>query len=697
MSTESVVGAWIDPRLQVAGARPWRKVHLDFHNTPAVGPIGAEFDPDAFVATLRAAHVDAVVVFAKDMHGWFYYPAARSAAVHPGLTRDLMGEQVAACRTAGIKVYAYYCTTWDNKVADEHPEWLVFKRDRTTYLPAFDETPHWTALCLRNEEFVQQMLDDTADLVTRYPVDGVWYDMPFPIDGECFCRLCLAALRGQGLDPMDVRVQRRDKQELLISWMRRSQELVQRLRPGCSIDQNNQTTLGLGERVPWLSNVDIEALPTGGWGYHYFQVDVRYARTFGTPVCGMTGRFHQAWADFGGLKHADQLRVELAGIVAQGAQICIGDQAPPSGRLDEAVYATIGSAYAEIESVQHVLDGAAPVVEAAVLVHHDVLTDPARIVTHAGSRSTTTDFSTGVVGAAELLLDERVQFDVVEADADLDHYRLLVVPDGTVVDTSLADRLTVYLRSGGALIVCGNALRLDGGDTAWVPGVDYHGESEFSIAYLLPDPAAQHRVPDYSYALYSGAGQYAVTPAPTSGQETLTVLARLGEPMFERTPQHFTSHGYAPRGPTTDYAVAWHQGRLGCFGFDIAADRQHSGYWVYRELFAMVLDAVLPDRLVRSDLPGAVEVSLTQRPGADGPETMLHLVPAFTGRRWGDRLDFYDRSPRLADVTVTLDLGFPLTRARPVRGDGVASVHTVDGRTVVTLSRLEGPEIVVLD
>ena len=170
---------WVDPRLQRTG-RPGRKIHLDFHNTPAVGRVGHEFDPAEFTAALHGAHVEAIVVFAKDMHGYFYYPQARPEAVHPGLDRDLLGEQVTACRDAGIRVYAYYCCTWDNLLAETHPEWLVVKRDRTTYLPRFDETPGWTALCLRHPDFVQLMLDDTAELVRRYPVDGVWFDMPLP-------------------------------------------------------------------------------------------------------------------------------------------------------------------------------------------------------------------------------------------------------------------------------------------------------------------------------------------------------------------------------------------------------------------------------------------------------------------------------------------------------------------------------------
>jgi hypothetical protein len=53
--------------------------------------------------------------------------------VHPGLSFDLLGAQVKACRQRKIAVYAYYCTTWDNYLAEHHADWLVVKRDRTNY------------------------------------------------------------------------------------------------------------------------------------------------------------------------------------------------------------------------------------------------------------------------------------------------------------------------------------------------------------------------------------------------------------------------------------------------------------------------------------------------------------------------------------------------------------------------------------
>jgi hypothetical protein len=64
---------WIDPRQAAMPNRPWRKIHLDFHNSQYVTKIGDKFDANEFGDRLAAAGVDSIVVFAKDMHGYFYY------------------------------------------------------------------------------------------------------------------------------------------------------------------------------------------------------------------------------------------------------------------------------------------------------------------------------------------------------------------------------------------------------------------------------------------------------------------------------------------------------------------------------------------------------------------------------------------------------------------------------------------------
>src|ERR1035441_5927482 len=292
---------WIDPHLAALPARPWRKVHLDFHNSQHVARIGEQFNADQFGDRLLKGNVSAIVVFAKDMHGYFYYPS-KYGPVHPGLKIDLLGAQVAALRKRGIAVYAYYCTTWDNYLAAHHPEWLQIGRNHANFLPKANETPGWTALCLSNDAFVKLMLDHTREFVSRYELDGAWFDMPVPRGDECFCAECVRALRAAGLDPNSKEAQLQRSHDLHLEFIRRVYETVKETRPGCQGDVNQQGRFGLKQRLPYIDNIDLEALPTAGWGYFYFPVATRFVRTYGVSNYGLTGRFKAAWADFGGLK-----------------------------------------------------------------------------------------------------------------------------------------------------------------------------------------------------------------------------------------------------------------------------------------------------------------------------------------------------------------------------------------------------------
>ncbi len=666
-------GIWIDPGLDGVPGRPWRKVHLDFHNSEHVRSIGADFDAEAFGNTLAAAHVNAIVVFAKDMHGYFYYPSAYGP-VHPGLSFDLLGAQVAACRKRGVAVYAYYCTAWDNYLARSHPEWLAVRRDGSTYLPKPGETPGWTALCLAHEEFVNLVAAHTREFTSRYALDGAWFDMPIPRGGECFCPVCLKRLRDRGADPYDTRVQREDKQVLLRTFLKRLRDTVREARPSCQVDFNNQCVYGLGERAPLQDNIDIEALPTASWGYFYYPLMVRYARTFGLAAYGMTGRFKASWADFGGLKLPSQLDLELAAIVANGARCDIGDQMPPKGRLDAAVYHVIGKSYARIQALEPYLDGAVPVTEAALVTSGLPLDSPATPANY---------------GLLKLLIECRVQFDVVEPGQPWERYGLVVLSDDMPVTESLASRLKAFVAGGGRVIASNRAGLLAGSEKTWLEpyGIGYAGVSAFRPAYLIPEVNFTGGIPRYEYALYEGATQWRVAPPAK-------MIARLGEPAFQRSPEHYTSHAQSPFDHPTDYAVIAAAPGVAVFGFPLGASYYNQGYWVYRNAFRHVLDALLPRRLITANAPLSAEITVMHQSARAGrPERYLvHVVNYSPLRRTPRHPEFYEDPAPLADITVRLNLGVKPSSVRAVAA-GVSLPASLEAR----LRRVPVHEIIAFE
>lgn len=668
---------WIDPRFAEQKNLPWRKVHLDFHNSHHVPKIGGKFDADEWGDRLVAGNVDSIVVFAKDMHGYFYYPS-QYGPVHPGLSFDLLGEQVKACRERDIKVYAYYCATWDHHMAETHLEWNMRKRDGSDYRPKAGETPGWTALCLGNKDFVGLMADHIKEFVSNYELDGAWIDMALPITAECYCAECMGQIKASGKDPYDKEVQREHQNKNFLDYHRVMKELVHTTKPGCHVDFNDNGMGKLSERVDFLDNVDVEALPTGFWGYFYAPTHVRYQRNFGLPVYGMTGRFVSSWADFGGLKLPQQLDVELASLVANAVRCDVGDQMPPDGVLDAAVYHVLGKSFGRIKELQPWLEQAAPVTEAALMI-------PA-----VGMKKVDQPFLYGLV---KLMMESHLQFDLLEPGQEWERYHLVVIPDELMPDGKTVERLHQYLAKGGSVIVSHNGgLQAETGQS-WLDryGLKYERLSPFKPAYLVTEDGFVQDMPAYAYALYEGASQWKV-------QSPAKSLCQLGEPLFQRSAEHYTSHKQTPFDHSTDYSTLAISENIGLLGFPAGISYYNKGYWVYRNAFEHLLNELVPQKLVETNAPISTEITVTyqhadQKTGR--PERyMVHIVNWSPVRRSKEHPEVHEDPVALTDIRLKLNIPLKGVTVSTVVGRDKLRHQTVNNGIEVTVPRVLLHEVV---
>ena len=648
-STENTHTYWIDPRF-TSFKTPWRKVHLDFHNSEHVSKIGAKFNASEWGDRIEAGNLDSIVVFAKDMHGYFYYPS-EYGPVHPGLSFDLLGEQVKACRERGIAVYAYYCAAWDHYRADNYPEWNMLKEDGSDYRPAEGETPGWTALCLGNRDMLDQIAKDIEEFLSKYDLDGAWIDMAEPIVPECYCKECIRQIKAEGKDPYNKDVQREHQNKIFLDFHKRMKELVHSTKPGAQVDFNDAGIGRLSERVEFLDNADIEALPTSPlWGYLFAPLQVRYQRNFGIPVYGMTGRFHSFWADFGGLKLPQQLDVELASLVANTARCDVGDQMPPDGELDKAVYHVLGKSFGRIKQIEPWLDQAAPVTEAAMLMPSVALE---------------WNREPYLYGIVKSMMEANLQFDVTETGQEWERYKLIVIPDELSPDKNTVERLKKYVSNGGSLIVCHNGGLMAENKQPWLEeyGFDYFGNSPYKPAYLLANDDLFGDMPGFEYALYNGASQWKVSGDAKS-------LAKLGEPLYQRSAEHYTSHRQWPFDHETDYSALAVSGNVGLIGFPLGDSYYNKGYWVYREAFKKVLDKVYPQRMLETDAPFNTELTVTYQ--AENKERnrseryMVHLINWSPSRRSPVHPEVHEAPVSLHDVRINLNIPLNNSIARAV-------------------------------
>jgi hypothetical protein len=656
----------------------FRQVHLDFHTSPLIPDVGCDFDAEAFAQTVQAAHIDSITCFAKCHHGMSYYPT-KAGKVHPSLKFDMLGAQIEACHKRDIRVPIYLTCVWDNYMAEQHPDWQQRKADGSLIGPEPGKAG-WKWICL-NSPYLDYQEEQTRELLDLYDCDGFFYDIVFQAiemagkgDCGCCCEFCLASMRKLNMNPEDYADQRKHSQIIIDKFMSRLTGLIRSRKQDATVFYNSRVRQGMGIESQWVSHTEVEALPTGGWGYGFFPFWVRYARNLGLPTMGMTGRFHRSWADFGGLKSPAALKYECGSMLANASACSIGDQMHPRGALDHAVYQTIGETFAEIESKVPWCSGAKPVSEIALL-----LVEKAK---HKAERSDSDE------GAGKILLELHQQFDVVDADADWSSYKVLVIADRGKPTAELTSRLRAYLKSGGKLLLSHEAL-LDTDKQEFAlaeeMGVSYKGPLEHKPGFFRLRPNFLHGLKDFEWVMTGGGSS--VAPGPL----TDTMADAYGA-YFNRTPEHFTSHFYAPHtGPAGSPAVAWFGNVVYLYG-PFFQEYQREGDSIYRKVVGHALDLLLPQRQLTIKAPPSTEATVTKQDSRH----IVHIVNYQPNRR-GSHVEVIEEIVPLHNVEIGLMLPHIPAAVYVVPDRTPLAVDYKEGRAFVTVPIVHEHGMVVFE
>jgi len=655
---------------------PYRQVHLDFHTGPDIPDVGRDFDAAAFARTMKRANVNSVTVFAKCHHGHLYYDTDRPER-HPHLPRglDLLGQQVAALHAEGIRAPIYISIQCDEYAANTHPEWCArtpaggqVKGGGSVFLPG------WQILDM-SSPYQEFLAEQTAEVLEKFrPADGVFFDMCW--DQPSTTKWAIAAMRRQGLDPEDEADRGRHARRVALAYMKRFRDMVKRSSRDATVFFNCRPFFNLAEDIAFQEQVEIEALPTGGWGYVYFARNIRYARTFGKPCMGMTARFHKSWADFGGLKPYAALEYETSQMIAHGARCSIGDQLHPRGTLDAGAYELIGKAYARVAEREPWLHGAEPVAQVGLF----------QLPT--GVLGTTQSTSGTEEGATRMLTQLRCQFDIVsEATGDLGRYELLILPDALRLSPALARRLRDYLRRGGRLLATGtSALSADGAELLLPElGIRPHGLSPFTTTYVRFGRQIAADVPPGDHVMYDRG----VRATPARGA---SMLARVVEPYFERAWNHFCSHKQTPGDRPSRYAAAVLNGRAAYICYPIFSAFAEHGNYPFRLLVRNVLDLLGPEPLVRLAAPTSAEATVMRQ----GGRTIVHVL-CYCPERRAKNLDIIEDIVPLRDVAMSVKLPAPPRRAYLAPHGERLALDCRDGRAGVVIPVVAGHAMVVFE
>ncbi|MGJ5818285.1 alpha-amylase family protein [Paludibaculum fermentans] len=652
---------------------PFRQVHLDFHTSELIPDVAADFDAREFAATLKAAHVNSINVFAKCHHGLAYYDTA-IAQRHPALKIDLLGQMVTACKAAGIHVLYYYSLVWDVATSRKHPDWMVVTRDGHNI--GGPPTDAWPWICM-NTPYLDQVLAENEELVTKYDTDGAWFDILKQHPDGCFCHWCTADRKKLGLkdDPESIRTHNKLVAKRVEEGLNR---VVHKRFPNGLTFYNSRLVVGVRDELDYYSHIEIESLPTGGWGYTHFQQRVRYMRTLGKDMVGMTGRFHKSWGDFGGLKNQAALDFECLNFLANGAKACVGDQLHPRGRLDKTTYARIGKTYTKVEALEPWTRGAQAVADIGV------------ISTALFNTETTQKITPSDQGFTNMLVELHQQFNVIDLAEDFRRYQLLILPDEIRPSKELLAKLDEFVTAGGSVIASAESL-LDPRMYwfYWKPlGLRYQGKAKFRGEYMLAKPGAFPSLDESAYYLYQPGHSVAV-------DEGTEVLATYGHPYFDRTPERFSSHKQTPLGQRTEEPLITLRGKVCYIANPIFRSYALDGVGAYKLVVGDLLQRLLPQPVVTAPkLPSTAQITLLEQ--SESKRRIVHLLHYPMTRRAPD-IDIIEEPGLLLDQEIRLRLAAPPKRVTLVPQNKPLPFRFENGYAVCRVDRVVGHQAVCFE
>ncbi len=606
----------------------FRQVHLDFHTSEKIAGVGSRFDKAQFQQMLKRGHVDSVTLFSKCHHGMTYHDTTVGAR-HPGMNAELLPSQIEACREIDVRVPIYISAGLDEHMARLHPEWLVVNRDGKTFDPL---KPGFKVLCF-NTPYLDYLCAQIDEVIDRFDGgDGIFLDIIAV--RRCFCACCMVGMESEKLDPNDEADVNRYQQGVLRRYYERATASCKRGDENRRVFHNSgHIPKGAHQVMKWNSHLELESLPTGGWGYDHFPVSAKYAATTGFDFLGMTGKFHTSWGEFGGYKRANALRYECAAMLAFGSKCSIGDQLHPDGQMNEDTYNLIGAAYEEVEAKQAWCDDAEPVSEIAL-----VSTEAMR----AANPDTNHRDSSSEEGASRMLLELHAQFDVVDLDRDLSAYKLVILPDEITLEGTFKEKIEAYLEGGGKLILSGHSgMNAEQTGFAIPIGLEVVGRGEFDPDYICPTALMPTSPARGRFVIHGGAFNVRAT------DDKMQVLAERAEPYFNREWNHFCSHQHTPDATHSEFASVVGNDSIVYFAHEIFTRYRLYGQPLYRDLVQDAIAHLLKNQLVcarmsthaaaqeqsSTPLPSAARVSLMRQ--AQSSRYMLHLLYATPSLRGG--------------------------------------------------------------
>ena len=465
--------------------------HPDFH-IPAGIVVGEGFDGDALGRQLSEAGADSIAIFAKCHYGHAYYPT-EIGTPHPQLQCDLLGEAVKGCNKHGVGVTAYLSVFYDTAAVAKHPEWLLQKVP-TDYASSL-EPDNYSPTCVNSGYIEEDLIPMSIEVADKYDVDELFYDT-MTWFRPCFCNKCQNKF-GKEIPADDSHPNWPE----FVVWYRKCFDdaflkitnAVREAHPDVGVIFNWKW----GVREPSAAPKGIDHLSSDYWGsgkissYHS-----RFYASTGLTYDYMCGRFRHGLGEWDNTTDETLLYTSSAA-VANGAGYYIIDRMLPNGTLEPRAYDAMKIVFSHINDRRKYLENTTPVKDIGVISSYNSIIG--KNLERFSDFSKRRERMKAVDGIGQLLCEQGLHYTAMSeetAQETINDYRIVFVPEQSVVDQKTVDALRAYAESGGHVVISISGPDLGDQDALCeLAGVKMNGYSKIPYTYIGTERPHHVKVP----------------------------------------------------------------------------------------------------------------------------------------------------------------------------------------------------------
>ncbi len=585
-----------------------RAIHFDFHTMPNIKGMLAKFEAEKFALKLKENHVQYINFPARCNVGFSYYNT-KLGTKYPGLERDILKEILDACHNQGIKVIAYMNAGLNHELAANNMELCkMFKSGKRINE---DFGGHFFRSMCYNTEYGKILEDEVFEIVSNYDVDGVFLDC---MQTEpCYCPICTKEMQERGVD-MDVDSQLRDYQQSVIT--RVAENIVK------VVAKTGKNIRTFFNGVPWredlFSHVELECLPTGGWGYDYFRSCAPYFRNRSDELIYMSARFQFSWGDFGGLRTPAALEFDMIDAMMYGYAISFGDHMHPVDGMEDEVIERIGKVFEKKMQYEPFDEDAKPVVEVGVLIDRKDSLAPIHIK-----------------GLAKMLCELKLPYNIYDTELDFSAAKLLIIPKAVELNDSVKAKLLEFKNNGGKILFAGDAI-----DVAKELGViDYvevlGNDTADNTYFTLPNSTMRW-------------GSY--NPCKLIKNNGGIELSKYVSNVFNKVNDGRHIYAYFPQGNVTDMSTAITDGNTAVICFDVFTSYYKGYLKEQKQLVSLAINSLLKEKFIEVEgLPSTACISVLE----NSLNKIVHVKTTYPELR-GIGRGIIEEHNLVKDATITI-------------------------------------------